>query len=96
MRLIILGLLFIIFNLVGMIVVAVDKQKAVWRRRRIPERVFFIMAALGACPGIYGGCLLFRHKTKHKSFMWGLPVIFILQAAAIGWVCFWIGQGHWL
>jgi uncharacterized membrane protein YsdA (DUF1294 family) len=77
---------FLVFNLVGMIIVAVDKYKAIHHRWRIPERVFFIMAALGAGPGIYGGCLLFRHKTKHHSFMWGLPAILILQAAMIVWV----------
>jgi uncharacterized membrane protein YsdA (DUF1294 family) len=77
---------FLIFNLVGMIIVAVDKYKAIHHRWRIPERVFFIMAALGAGPGVYGGCLLFRHKTKHNSFMWGLPAILILQATVIVWV----------
>lgn len=83
--------LFLIFNIAGMVVVAVDKSKAIDHRWRIPERVFFTMAVLGACPGIYGGCLLFRHKTKHKSFMWGLPAILVLQAVLIIW--FWASKG---
>jgi uncharacterized membrane protein YsdA (DUF1294 family) len=62
-------------NLAGLIVVAVDKYKAVHQRWRIPERVFFLFALAGGGPGVYGGCLLFRHKTKHKSFMWGIPAI---------------------
>jgi uncharacterized membrane protein YsdA (DUF1294 family) len=78
--------LLLIFNLIGMVVVAIDKYKAIHRQWRIPERVFFTMAALGASPGVYGGCLLFRHKTKHKNFMWGLPAILVLQTAVIMWV----------
>ena len=83
-------LLFLIFNLAGMAVVAVDKYKAIHHRWRISERVFFIMAVLGACTGVYGGCLLFRHKTKHNSFMLGLPAILALQAVLIIW--FWASQ----
>jgi uncharacterized membrane protein YsdA (DUF1294 family) len=78
-------IIFLIFNIGGLVVVAVDKSKAIHHRWRIPERVFFTMAVLGACPGVYGGCLLFRHKTKHKSFMWGLPAILALQAVLIIW-----------
>jgi uncharacterized membrane protein YsdA (DUF1294 family) len=79
-------LLLLIFNLVGMVIVAVDKHKAIHHRWRIPERVFFVMAICGAGLGVYWGCLLFRHKTRHKSFMWGLPVILMLQAAGMIWV----------
>jgi uncharacterized membrane protein YsdA (DUF1294 family) len=80
--------LFLLFNLAGLVTVSVDKSRAVHHRWRIPERVFFTMAALGAAPGVYGGCLLFRHKTKHRSFMWGIPAILVLQVAVIVWVLF--------
>jgi uncharacterized membrane protein YsdA (DUF1294 family) len=77
--------LLILINLTGLIMVAVDKYKAIHRRWRIPERVFFIFALIGGGPGVYGGCLLFRHKTKHKSFMWGIPVIFGTEIAVFGY-----------
>ena len=63
-----------------------DKHLARSRRRRIPERVLLGWAAAG---GALGGVLamqLFRHKTLHRVFRVGVPVILAVQlllAAAI-------------
>jgi uncharacterized membrane protein YsdA (DUF1294 family) len=75
-------ILLLLLNVTGLIVVAVDKYKAVHKRWRIPERIFFLLALVGGGPGVYGGCLLFRHKTKHNSFMWGIPAIIGMEIAA--------------
>lgn len=75
--------ILIVLNLFGIFIIAVDKQKAKKHRWRIPEKVFFILAAAGASPGIYAGMLLFRHKTKHFYFMIGIPLIFVLQIILI-------------
>jgi len=72
-----------VLNLSGFIITAVDKYKAKKKLWRIPEKVFFILAILGACPGIYAGLLLFRHKTRHWYFMIGIPLIFFLQIITI-------------
>jgi uncharacterized membrane protein YsdA (DUF1294 family) len=76
-------ILLLLINFTGLIVVAADKYKAVHKRWRIPERFFFLLALMGGGPGVYWGCLQFRHKTKHKSFMWGIPVIIGTEIATI-------------
>lgn len=79
----------IVINILGFIIVGVDKHKASKKLWRIPERNFFLMAALGAAPGIYLGMLNFRHKTKHLSFMAGIPAIFISQVVVLCLYMFW-------
>ncbi len=52
-------------------------------RLRIPEKTLFIWSAVGGSLAMYITMLLIRHKTKHVSFMIGIPAIMILQAALI-------------
>ena len=53
------------------------------RRWRIPEKTLFLTAALGGSPGVWVGMYLFRHKTKHVSFVLGIPLILIVQTALL-------------
>ena len=56
-----------------------DKHRARCRRRRIPERVLLGWAAAG---GALGGILamqLFLHKTLHRHFSVGMPVMLAVQ-----------------
>ena len=48
---------------------------------RIPEKSLFIWSAVGGSVAMYVTMKLMRHKTKHVSFMVGIPVIFVLQVA---------------
>ena len=48
---------------------------------RIPEKSLFIWSAVGGSLVMFITMKLIRHKTKHLSFMIGIPVIFILQVA---------------
>lgn len=73
----------VIINLAGFIICAIDKNRARNRKWRIPERNIFIAALLGGSIGVYSSLLLFRHKTKHLSFMIGIPVIFAIELGAI-------------
>jgi len=73
----------VLLNIIGFIIVGVDKHKARKRMWRIPEKTFFIFSILGGCPGIYLGLLMFRHKTRHWYFMWGIPAIFAVQTAVL-------------
>lgn len=54
---------------------------------RIPEKSLFIWSAVGGSVAMYITMHLIRHKTKHVSFMVGIPVIMILQAALIFALC---------
>ena len=66
-------------NLLGFIFMLADKQKAVKGKWRIPEKTLFFIAILGGSIGSILGMYTFRHKTKHMSFVIGMPLILILQ-----------------
>ena len=68
----------------AVILTAVDKIAAKCRARRIPEATLFTVSLLGGSAAMYLCMLLIRHKTKHKRFMLGLPVILMVQVAV--WV----------
>jgi uncharacterized membrane protein YsdA (DUF1294 family) len=48
---------------------------------RISEPTLLAFAALGGSVGALAAMKLFHHKTKHKKFYIGVPVIIILQIA---------------
>ena len=76
----------LIAKLLGLIIMGVDKRKAKKGRWRIPEAMLFLVAALGGSLGIILGMYLFRHKTKHRSFTIGMPMILIVQIAILLWL----------
>lgn len=73
-------------NLLALVLCGIDKWKARRDRWRIPEKTLFLSAILGGSIGLLVGMHLFRHKTKHKSFTIGVPVIFILQLGIAAWL----------
>lgn len=74
---------FFIISLVTSIVTILDKHKAKKGKYRISEATLFILAIIGGALSEYLTMLFIRHKTLHKRFMIGLPVIIILQLTAI-------------
>lgn len=73
----------LIINLLAIVITVADKIKAKKYKMRIPERQLFIVAGLGGAVSMFITMLIIRHKTRHKRFMIGLPIIFILQFALI-------------
>ena len=53
-------------------------KRGAWR---IPERTLILLAAVGGSIGAYAGMRVFHHKTRHNKFKYGVPAIFIAQAA---------------
>lgn len=70
---------FLIINISGFASMGIDKYKAKKHLWRTPEKVLFIIAILGGSIGSSFGMYTFRHKTKHKSFVIGIPSIIIIQ-----------------
>ena len=66
-------------NLLGIIVTVADKMKAIKGKYRIPELDLWLIALLGGSLGTYIAMKIVRHKTKHKNFMIGIPIIIIIQ-----------------
>lgn len=69
----------LIINAAGLLLMHIDKQKAIKNKWRIPEKVLISIAVLGGSIGCIMGMRLFRHKTKHLTFWLGLPAILCLQ-----------------
>ena len=83
---IILIIYIILINLVGFFLYGLDKAKAKRGARRVPEATLFFLAVLGGSLGGLLGMAVFRHKTLHKSFRIGFPVILIAQLALAGYL----------
>lgn len=76
-----LWIYMIAINIGSFLVMRHDKSQAKKSRQRVPEKTLFILAVLGGALGIWGGMQVFRHKTKHLSFVLGVPVLFIWNVA---------------
>lgn len=77
---------FLLINLIAYALMGIDKAKARRDKWRIPERTLFLSALLGGSIGALGGMYTFRHKTKHMSFVIGMPLILLVQAALAIWL----------
>lgn len=64
----------------------VDKASAKNHTWRIAEATFFLIAIIGGSIGCILGMYIYRHKTKHWYFVWGMPLILIIQIALIGYL----------
>lgn len=70
---------FLIINLMGIIIMGIDKKRAIEKKWRISEKNLLIIAVLGGSIGCIIGMNFFRHKTKHKKFTFGIPCILLVQ-----------------
>lgn len=73
----------ILINLIAFVVFGIDKRKARKGQWRVPESTLFILAIIGGSIGALLGMLAFRHKTKHRKFTIGIPLILALQIALL-------------
>ena len=77
---IILGYLLAV-NITSFFLYGIDKYKAKKNQWRISEATLLLMAVIGGSIGAWAGMRLWHHKTMHKKFKYGIPIIIILQVA---------------
>ena len=77
---IILGYLLAV-NITSFLLYGIDKYKAKKGRWRISEATLLLMAVIGGSIGAWVGMRIWHHKTMHKNFKYGIPIIIILQVA---------------
>ena len=71
-------------SIIAIIVTCYDKIAATKRpKHRTPEATLLFISMLGGSVAMYITMQLIRHKTKHMKFMIGIPVIILVQVAAI-------------
>lgn len=81
----ILLIIIAVMSLAAFAAFGLDKYKAKAGKWRIPERTLFLLALMGGGIGAFLGMKVFHHKTMHKQFVIGIPVIMLIQAVLLGW-----------
>ena len=70
-------------NIATFLLYGIDKYKAKKGKRRTSEATLLTMAAIGGSIGAWAGMRLWHHKTMHKKFKHGIPVIMIMQVCLV-------------
>jgi len=73
----------LIVNALAYILMGDDKRRAIMKSRRIPEKVLLLAALIGGSLGELLGMLSYHHKTRHKKFYIGVPVLLVVQVVAL-------------
>ena len=79
-------------NIVTFLVYGIDKWQAKQGNRRISEATLLILAIIGGSIGALFGMKIWHHKTIHKKFKYGLPLILLAQIVLI----YLISQQTWI
>ena len=69
----------LVANVIGFLAMGIDKFKAKEGMWRTKEKTLFLIAVFGGSIGSIIGMYTFHHKTKHNSFVFGMPIILIAQ-----------------
>lgn len=77
---------FLCINIASFLVNCIDKYKAKHGKWRIPEATLWLFALFGGATGGYIAMRTIRHKTKHKSFMTGMPILMIIQLTTFAYI----------
>lgn len=76
----------LVINIITFFLYGIDKWKAKHAKWRIPESTLLGMAALGGSIGAWLGMNTWHHKTLHKKFKYGIPMIILIQIALLLWI----------
>ena len=77
---------YALVNLVAFALMGLDKRRARRDAWRVREKTLLLWCACFGALGGLTGMRVFRHKTRHWYFVWGMPLILLLQ----------LGLGIWL
>jgi len=74
----------IVVNVLAFILYGMDKSRARHHQWRIPEKTLIGIAMIGGSVGAILGMFLFRHKTRHWYFRYGIPAMLVIQIVLAG------------
>lgn len=72
-----------LISLISVIVCIADKSRAKRGKWRVRESTLFLLSALGGGAAMYITMRLIRHKTLHKRFMIGIPLVVLTETALL-------------
>lgn len=73
----------LVVNVLGFALMGIDKNRARRGAWRISEASLFLTAIVGGSIGCIAGMQVFRHKTKHWYFKYGMPAILVVQIVGL-------------
>ena len=73
----------LLINIVTFLVFAIDKRRAVKRKWRIPEKTLLGLSLIGGSAGGLIAMYYFRHKIRKPAFVYGLPMMLLVQVIVI-------------
>lgn len=74
----------LIINIIGFFIMLIDKNRARHKEWRISEKTLIGISIIGGSIGVLTSMHIFRHKTKHKKFTIGVPLILTIQIILLG------------
>lgn len=81
---------FVCVNVLTFFVYGIDKWQARQGKWRISEATLLLLAVIGGSIGAWLGMRVWRHKTMHKKFKYGIPAILMIHIIIIGYLSKWI------
>lgn len=66
-------------NLIAVFITVADKRRARRHKWRVPESTLWLVSVFGGTPLMLTTMHIIRHKTLHRRFMWGLPILLAIQ-----------------
>ena len=85
-------ILYAVMGVIAFCSYGIDKYRAKHDIWRISEKTLLLLALLGGAIGAYLGMKTFHHKTQHKKFTIIVPLLALIQLAAVFWLLGWIGK----
>ena len=77
----ILFIYLLVINVATFLTFGIDKWKARNNRWRLREAALLGLAVLGGSIGAWLGMKVWHHKTLHRKFKYGIPLILLVQIA---------------
>jgi len=83
---------FITVNVLGLVLFGIDKWKAKHDKWRISEATLLSVTAIGGSIGAWVGMKVWHHKTMHKKFKYGIPLVIVLQFVLLLFTLYWLNS----
>ena len=83
---------FITVNVLGSVLFGIDKWKAKHDKWRISEATLLSVTVIGGSIGAWVGMKVWHHKTMHKKFKYGIPLIMVLQFVLLLFTLYWLNS----
>ena len=83
---------FITVNVLSLVLFGIDKWKAKHDKWRISEATLLSLTAIGGSIGAWVGMKVWHHKTMHKKFKYGIPLVMVLQFSLLLFTLYWLNS----